>query len=144
MAFFGEVTRLRLAGELPPPAGFPYQPSVKRVDAGIRAEDPYGDICSIVPERTPGVFNFGDACRTHDYGYDLIRFLKAHPSQLELTDSAALSIKAATDRGFFGDMMADCEGRLGVLQGACALSATAYASWMMAQQAPEDLYIQSR
>jgi RHS repeat-associated protein len=63
----GATTTDYLLGWACPPLGFPYQPQLVKTPYGWRAMDPNGT-CSapIAPFFTP-------ACKTHDYGYDLVR-----------------------------------------------------------------------
>lgn len=55
-----------------PPSGFEYTPDLIETPVGYRAVDPYGDVCSLVPDKPLGV-DFSRPCLTHDYGYDLVR-----------------------------------------------------------------------
>lgn len=67
---------------------------------------------------TGGSFNFTNACKTHDLGYDLMRFFGS---------SGSLgSIRRAVDSNFRGDMKAHCSGRSYVLRGQCGRWANVY------------------
>jgi len=96
-----------LTGEVCAPPAFPYSPQFRRTKAGIRAADPFGDCSSefgpIGPGDTGRSFNFTDACDTHDYGYDLLRFFDIGGDARRDVDkqfSADLAA-ACADRGFF-------------------------------------------
>ncbi len=91
-----------LAGEACPPADFAatmgYEPVLVKTTYGWRYEKPAwaGGACS-GPLSDQGLFwEFGDACRMHDYGYDLVRF--------------GVGDRDKTDALFYTDMMATCRG----------------------------------
>lgn len=85
-----------LAGRVCPPDGFGYTPVHKDTKAGHRALDPSGE-CSWTKD-TGMTYDFQNACKTHDYGYDLRR-------------AGALRDRKAVDQFFRGDMRADCRNR---------------------------------
>ncbi len=92
-----------LAGDACPPADFAatmgYEPVLVRTSYGWRYEKPAwaGGACS-GPLSNQGMFwEFGHACRTHDYGYDLVRF--------------GVGDRNRADALFYTDMMASCRGQ---------------------------------
>lgn len=95
-----------------PPEGFPYLPLIRKTDAGIRTVDPYGDGCSGVPEKD-WAFDATDACATHDYMYDLLRY--DDPFERHEADSLMRS-----------DMRADCDERSPFDQPGCFTVANIY------------------
>lgn len=76
----GATARQYETGEACPPAGFAeaarYEPVLEQTPAGwrfTRPTDADGGCSGPLPDE--GVFwDFGAACRAHDYGYDLVRF----------------------------------------------------------------------
>jgi hypothetical protein len=92
--------RQYLNGDACPPVGFPYEPQVVDTGAQIRMIDPDG-ACSSGPIRPNGAaFDFRVACQTHDYGYDLLRYLKKGGGR-----------RRAVDLAFREDLSAECAGR---------------------------------
>lgn len=93
-----------LTGEVCSPVGFPYTPELRLTKAGLRAADPKGSCSSKVwlfgPGDTGRSFNFSDACDTHDYGYDLLRFF-------DIGGQARRDV----DNQLARDMNADCNNR---------------------------------
>lgn len=96
-------TAAYLAGDACPPADFAatmgYEPVLVRTPYGWRYEKPAwaGGACS-GPLSNRGLFwDFGHACRTHDYGYDLVRF--------------GVGDRDQADALLYLDMMASCRGQ---------------------------------
>ncbi|HVM14359.1 MAG TPA: phospholipase A2, partial [Egibacteraceae bacterium] len=90
---------------------------VGRTDAGTRAMRSDGS-CSFFLGDTGRSYNFGSACRTHDLGYDLMRFFGYTGEQG--------AIRKAVDRLFLSDMRAHCGGRSFVLRPTCRAWARTY------------------
>jgi hypothetical protein len=89
-----------LSGRACPPEGFPYRPEIVRVPGGIRLADPKGACTSgSLPELTAD-YDFRAACGTHDYGYDLLRYLELSGGR-----------RRAVDLAFLQDMRLDCAHR---------------------------------
>jgi hypothetical protein len=90
-----------LSGSACPPDGFPYVPEAIPVAGGIRMTDPNGSCSSgsIPPSTTH--YDFRAACATHDYGYDLLRYLELGGGR-----------RRAVDRFFLNDMTAGCAVRI--------------------------------
>ncbi len=83
-------------------ARFKYSPSWRDTKAGGRWRKPGSGNCSNVPSSQVW-FDFNNACSTHDYLYDLMRFVGS---------SGALGIyRVQADSLFWLDMRADCPGR---------------------------------
>jgi len=74
--------------------------------------------CSSPLGNTGASFNFTNACKTHDLGYDLMRFFGS--------SGRRGSIRMAVDSNFSGDMRAHCSGRSIFLRGQCGRWATVY------------------
>jgi hypothetical protein len=91
-----------------PPCGFSdrmhYTPIWRKTKAGYRWMRPDGS-CSvpIVGARAgSGAFwDFNNACKTHDYLYDLMRFARL----------AGFLRRVLADFNFYTDMLQDCQGR---------------------------------
>lgn len=115
-----------LMGVVGPPCDFkthispPYDPEYKDTEAGWRMIKPSwaGDACSLPALDTGPYWNFWDACGTHDYGYDLIRY--GHRT------SHVLVSKGDVDDLFFVDMSAHCERRGFFTKEQCRAVAAAY------------------
>jgi len=101
-----------LSGEVASPNCFPYQPDIEETKTGRRALDPFTDGCSGRSWEDDAFFDRNDACATHDYGYDLIRFG---------VDSFG---ESDVDNYFYEDMLADCEDR--IFEAVCVDSAQFY------------------
>jgi hypothetical protein len=71
-----QLMRDLLTGAVPPPEGFAevmgYSPVMVENEWGVRMRDPYGD-CS-APGGIGPDGEFKAVCKTHDYGYDLLRY----------------------------------------------------------------------
>lgn len=71
-----QLMRDLLTGAMPPPEGFAqvmgYQPALVENEWGPRMRDPYGD-CS-APGGIGPDGEFKAVCKTHDYGYDVLRY----------------------------------------------------------------------
>ena len=89
-----------LSGEACPPAGFPYQPEAVAVSGGIRMTDPAGSCSSGTLPAVTKDYDFRVACRTHDYGYDLLRYFDLSGGR-----------RRAVDQFFVRDMKLNCSGR---------------------------------
>jgi len=91
---------------------------VKKTKAGLRAMRSDGS-CSGGPG-SAFFFNFNNACKTHDLGYDLMRFFRSSGSWG--------STRWVVDFLFLEDMTADCRGRgfFGSYQSACYRIARTY------------------
>ncbi|MGH9267933.1 MAG: phospholipase A2, partial [Acidimicrobiales bacterium] len=63
-------------------------------------------------------FNFTNACKTHDLGYDLMRFFGS--------SGRRGSIRRAVDGNFYGDMNAHCSGRSMFLRSQCGRWSAVY------------------
>jgi len=103
-----------LTGASAPPNCFPYQPDIEDTEAGRRALDPFSDGCSGRSWEDDLFFDRNDACSTHDYGYDLIRF------------GVDTFGESNVDNYFYQDMIADCEARVRFFEDVCLDSAGAY------------------
>jgi hypothetical protein len=72
----GQLMHEYLTGARPPPADFEqvmgYKPFLKQTAHGPRMQDPYGDASS--PGKIGPVKEFDTAAKTHDYGYDILRY----------------------------------------------------------------------
>lgn len=90
-----------LTGRACPPDGFPYQPQVVEVPGGIRMTDPEGSCSSGSLPSSTADYDFSTACLTHDYGYDLLRYLELGGGR-----------RRAVDQVFLQDMQLDCAGRV--------------------------------
>ncbi|MEW6059073.1 MAG: phospholipase A2 [Actinomycetota bacterium] len=104
-----------LVGEACPPEGFAetmgYEPIIVATPYGWRYEKPAwaGGNCS-VPVGDRGLFwSFGSPCRTHDYGYDLVRF--------------GVGNRPQADDLFYRDMVATCGDNAPFGELACRASA---------------------
>lgn len=104
-----------------PPEGFPYVPNVEDTQAGLRALDPYTDGCSVPRGLRQAFsdrinsgenFDFRNACATHDYAYDLLRYWNEieEPPPFHARD-ADLQLEA--------DSRADCDARNDWDRGLC-------------------------
>lgn len=89
-----------LSGRACPPEGFPYQPEILEVPGGVRLADPKGSCSSGALPSTTDDYDFATACRTHDYGYDLLRYLGLGGGR-----------RRAVDLFFLEDMKTDCVDR---------------------------------
>ncbi len=109
-----------LTGQVCPPAGFVttmgYEPVLTHTPYGWRYLKPSwagGDCSGPLTDRGP-FWDFGVACRTHDYGYDLVRF--------------GLAERPQVDRLLYRDMKASCLAAGTIERGPCkVLADTAYA-----------------
>lgn len=89
-----------LTGKVDAPKCFPYDPEVEETAAGVRALDPYADGCSGPTLDDAGPYwDRRDACGTHDYAYDLLRY------GVDTFD------EPAADGFLLKDMLADCNSR---------------------------------
>jgi hypothetical protein len=72
----GQLMHEYLTGARPPPADFEqvmgYKPNLIQTKHGPRMQDPYGDASS--PGKIGPVKEFDPAAKTHDYGYDMLRY----------------------------------------------------------------------
>jgi len=72
----GKLMRDYLTGATPPPADFEkvmgYAPVRVQMHYGTRMQDPFGDASS--PGKIGPVEDFDPMAKTHDYGYDLLRY----------------------------------------------------------------------
>jgi hypothetical protein len=105
-----------LTGVACPPAGFSrvlgYEPVLVRTQSGWRFVRPDGECSGPLADRGP-FWDFADACGTHDYGYDLVRF--------------GVGDRSATDALFRDDLLRTCAGE-GLGEAPCkALAEWAYA-----------------
>ena len=105
------TTTQYLTGEACPPHGFRpafgYEPVLERTPAGWRFTRPWFDDggCS-GPLADAGPFwDFGAACRAHDYGYDLVRF--------------GVGERADADATMYRDIKATCAAQNAVSRPAC-------------------------
>lgn len=78
--------------------------------------------CSSIPDRPFG-FDFRDACRTHDLGYDLLRVGWVGPAA-----------KAVIDRNLRDNMLDACAGERGLRGLACRVIATS--AWLATSLVP--------
>lgn len=110
-----------LSGRQCPPAGFPYAPEIVDTRNGQRALDPFDDGCSgpLVTEDQL-YFDFNQACETHDYAYDLVRW------------GGTLLDEHAADAYFERDLRAACANRSALFKPACHASASGYAYFVQA------------
>lgn len=102
-----------LTGRACPPEGFPYQPQIVEVAGGLRMTDPKGTCSSGSLPATTGDYDFSAACRTHDYGYDLLRYL-------DLSGGP----RRAVDLFFLKDMQLDCADRVEEAKEHCLTAAS--------------------
>jgi len=106
-----------LLGIACPPDGFEaalgYRPVLRRTVAGWRYLKPAsaGGGCSGPIDDTGAFWDFADACRTHDYGYDLVRL--------------GVGSRPDADRLLYLDMLASCADR----SVAAAFGCRALARW---------------
>jgi hypothetical protein len=72
----GQLMHEYLTGARPPPADFEqvmgYKPYAIQTKHGQRMQDPFGDASS--PGKIGPTKEFDQAAKTHDYGYDLLRY----------------------------------------------------------------------
>lgn len=100
-----------LTGAACPPEGFAsalgYEPALVRTDAGWRFTKPAAvdGKCSGPLGGLRNAWGFESACRTHDYGYDLVRF--------------GVGDRAAADDLFYRDLMTLCRNRNGLSGAGC-------------------------
>jgi hypothetical protein len=100
-----------------PPVGFArvlgYEPVLARTESGWRYERPDAECSGPLSDRGP-FWDFADACATHDYGYDLVRF--------------GVGDRRATDSLLHDDLLRSCAAE-GLGQAPCkALAEWAYAA----------------
>ncbi len=109
------TTQEYLSGVACPPPGFGaklgYEPVLVMRRQGSRyTKPPWADGHCSGPLADRGVFwNFAVACRTHDYGYDLVRF--------------GVGDRAEADALLYRDMAESCEGQWFVGSSACRVLA---------------------
>ena len=96
-----------------------YQPDFQDTDAGRRAADP-GGVCSLPAVNSGPGFDFRNACLTHDYGYDLLRFR----AMLGLAPRS--SLKDQIDTRFGQDLRSHCRDRGLGAKGQCYFFANTY------------------
>lgn len=99
-----------------------YIPATARLPDGRTVHVEPDGTCSWLPDRTLG-FDFRDACRMHDLGYDLMRIRWVAPSA-----------KPRIDRELFEAMRASCAAERGLRRVVC--TAIAGAAWAAAVMAP--------
>jgi peptidoglycan hydrolase-like protein with peptidoglycan-binding domain len=99
-----------ISGKVKAPACFPYQPKIKDTAAGPRALDPFNDGCSgpTPLDKVPFVYDFRDACATHDYAYDLLRY------------GVNTFREPDADNQLWRDWLSDCKGRSVAAAAECA------------------------
>ncbi len=102
-----------LTGRACPPEGFPYQPEMVEAPGGARMTDPKGSCSSGSLPSTAADYDFSTACLTHDYGYDLLRYL-------ELSGGP----RRAVDEFFLQDMQMDCADRVEEAKEHCLTAAS--------------------
>lgn len=102
-----------LTGRACPPEGFPYQPEIVEVPGGLRMTDPKGSCSSGSLPSTTADYDFATACRTHDYGYDLLRYLELSGGR-----------RRAVDGFFLEDMRLDCMDRVEEAKEHCLTAAS--------------------
>lgn len=102
-----------LTGLACPPEGFPYQPEVAGVPGGKRMTDPKGSCSSGALPAATADYDFSTACRTHDYGYDLLRYLELSGGR-----------RRAVDQFFLQDMQLDCADRVEEAKEHCLTAAS--------------------
>lgn len=106
-----------LTGRICPPEGFAeafgYDPLLVRTPYGWRYTKPasIGGSCSGPIHEHGPFWDFGAACRMHDYGYDLVRL--------------GLAERPAADRLLYRDMKASCMETEAVRRPACKVLADA-------------------
>jgi hypothetical protein len=104
-------------GVVCPPEGFArvmgYQPVLAHTEGGWRYLRPDAECSGPLSDRGP-FWDFADACATHDYGYDLVRF--------------GVGDRSATDALFRDDLLTSCAAQ-GMGKAPCkALAEWAYAA----------------
>jgi hypothetical protein len=81
----GKLMSDYLTGAIPPPADFEkvmgYKPYAIQTAHGQRMQDPLG--YASVPGKIGPVKEFDKAAKTHDYGYDLLRYYEAKGTPLK-------------------------------------------------------------
>jgi hypothetical protein len=81
----GTLMREYLTGARPPPADFEkvmgYKPFSIQTEHGQRMQDPYGSASA--PGKIGPDMEFDPAAKTHDYGYDLLRYYAKKGTPLE-------------------------------------------------------------
>lgn len=102
-----------------PPPGFGYMPLVVSTPSGLRTKNPKGECSGGLPD-TWLWYDFTQACRTHDYAWDLVRF--GAPGA-DLHDSNAF---------LFEDMQLHCDTRAFLFRIACRTDANAVFSGLEA------------
>jgi hypothetical protein len=102
-----------LEGRACPPPGFPYQPEIIDVPGGVRLADPQGACTSGSLPEFSADYDFRAACRTHDYGYDLLRYLELSGGR-----------RRAVDLAFLRDMQLDCVDRVEEAKEHCLTAAS--------------------
>jgi RHS repeat-associated protein len=102
---------------------FPYNPIITDNGYGTRAFDPNG-ACSVI-DGTAYAVRIDDACKTHDYGYDILRYRKqiGYPGAPDY-------VRIQVDNQLSQDIMAICNGDSGCLRRAGIVSgAVKTGSW---------------
>jgi hypothetical protein len=108
----GKLMREYLTGARPPPADFEqvmgYKPNVIQTKHGQRMQDPFG--AASAPGKIGPDKEFDPAAKTHDYGYDLLRYYakKGTPLAPEARKAADALFREdlfnyANDQKGFGD-----------------------------------------
>lgn len=107
----GKLMREYLTGARPPPADFAevmgYEPYLIQTPNGPRMQDPHGYASS--PGGIGPVEDFDVMAKTHDYGYDILRYFDRKGSPLD--DSA----RKAADKVFREDLFAHANAKDGVV-----------------------------
>ncbi|RKG70135.1 hypothetical protein, partial [Corallococcus terminator] len=107
----GKLMNDYLTGAIPPPADFEqvmgYKPFAIQTPHGQRMQDPHG--YASVPGQIGPVKEFDKAAKTHDYGYDLLRYFDKKGTPLKP------EARKAADKLFRNDMFDYANDQKGAL-----------------------------
>lgn len=105
----GKLMREYLTGARPPPADFAevmgYQPYLIQTPGGPRMQDPHGYASS--PGGIGPVEDFDKQAKTHDYGYDILRYYAKKGAEL------GPDARKAADQMFRDDLFTHANGKDG-------------------------------
>jgi len=107
----GKLMNEYLTGARPPPADFEkvmgYSPFLKQTEAGPRMQDPHGFASS--PGGIGPVEDFDVMAKTHDYGYDLLRYFDRKGTPLQP------AARKAADKMFREDLFVHANNKDGLV-----------------------------
>ncbi len=108
----GKLMRDYLTGAAPPPADFEkvmgYAPVRVQMPYGTRMQDPFGDASS--PGKIGPVEDFDPMAKTHDYGYDLLRYYAKKGTPL------GPDARKAADQMFRDDLFSHANAKPGLVE----------------------------